>query len=97
MPLNRAWLVAVALVLAPAASSVPAAELAALSDLYFATDGPTSWIRTAGWSTLDDAGAAPSDPCDDGNTWFGVTCAADGADGGAESCLDTIRPMKYRR
>ena len=71
-----------ALVLAPAACSVPASELAALSDLYFATDGPTSWIRTAGWSTLDEAGGAPSDPCDDDEAWFGVTCAADGNGGG---------------
>ena len=68
-----------ALVLVPASCSVPASELAALSDLYFATDGPTSWIQTAGWSTLDDsvAGAAPSDPCDDDEVWFGVTCATD--------------------
>ena len=37
--LLRARLVVAALVLAPAACSVPASELAALSDLYFATDG----------------------------------------------------------
>ena len=82
--LLRAWLVVAALVLAPAACSVPASELAALSDLYFATDGPTSWIRTAGWSTLDGAGGAPSDPCDDDEAWFGVTCAADGNGAGGE-------------
>ena len=50
--------------------SVPASELAALSDLYFATGGPTSWTNRSGWSSLDDAGGDPSDPC----TWFGVTC-----------------------
>ena len=74
---RRAWLFFAALALAPAACSVPSAELAALSDLYFATGGPTSWIRTAGWSTLDEAGGAPTDPCDDDDAWFGVTCATD--------------------
>ena len=78
---RRAWLFFAALALVPAACSVPAAELAALSDLYFATGGPTSWIRTAGWSTLEEAGGGPTDPCDDDGAWFGVTCAADG-DGG---------------
>ena len=39
--LLRARLVVAALVLVPAACSVPASELAALSDLYFATGGPT--------------------------------------------------------
>ena len=81
MLLRRAWLFFAALVLVPAACSVPAAELAALSDLYFATGGPTSWIRTEGWSTLDEAGGAPTDPCDDDDAWFGVTCAADGNGG----------------
>ena len=71
--LLRVCLVAAALVLVPAAGSgVPASELNALADLYFATGGNTSWIRTAGWSTLDEGGT-PSDPCDD--AWFGVTCS----------------------
>ena len=36
-----------------ATGAVPPSELSALSDLYFATGGNSSWINQTGWRTLD--------------------------------------------
>ncbi len=44
-------------------------QRAALVDLYIATNGST-WSINTGWRDY----ASGSDPCDNLNSWFGVTC-----------------------
>lgn len=49
---------------------VPAAQRAALVDLFTATAGATRWVRSDGW--------LQGDPCTggaDGDGWYGVSCA----------------------
>ena len=46
---------------------VPAAQVAALTDLFHATGGATTWVRSDNW-------LAPTDPCDATAPWYGVSC-----------------------
>lgn len=73
----------IALMLAPCAHGLPAAELAALADLYVECGG-ASWLYANGTDAVgggapwrvSSSGLASGDPCGDG--WFGVRCDAKG-------------------
>ena len=58
----------VPLLVASAAAATRPDNVAALCELYFATEGPTSWVDKGGWSGCFQNGTAATDPCDDG--WF---------------------------
>ena len=70
-----------------AAPAMDALDLAVLDAFYHSTGGPTSWLNTSGWATLDEA--TLSDPC----TWYGVACLSgvNGTRGSRCTHLD----MKY--
>jgi len=61
----------------PTGAALPAAEIQALSDLFWATNGP-AWTNNFGWISLQST--TTTNPCGDGTestnkAWFGVTCA----------------------
>ena len=80
----------VPLLVASAAATRPD-NVAALCELYFATEGPNSWVNKAGWSGCGADGTAATDPCN--NAWFGSIVCVQGPYGkevwGArEDCYD---------
>lgn len=62
--------------MAPVAS---ADDLSVLDAFYYSTGGPTSWLNTSGWATLDAARTGRSQ-LSDWCTWYGVSCLS-GANG----------------
>jgi hypothetical protein len=55
---------------------VPAAQVAALAELFRATGGDTgSWLRSDNWPDANAAAnASGTDPCDPAAPWYGVSC-----------------------
>ena len=70
---------AVAALLAGAAATTPASEVAALRDFYGALGGD-GWLDSDGWSSARD-------PCDGSEPWYGITCS-DASSSGATHVVD---------